>query len=313
MLGLCCHYLILDKKDRHVNLLKQRKLQLGRWKLGKYSENDIKQSWIDNLDVLIQNLPLVFKEYQSFRFPSGILPLFDQVPTSWFEENDDIISRFNSIGQLIKDNHVRATFHPGQFCSLSSGNPFTIEAAIREINHHSWQFDVMGLSITSYNAINIHGGRKGYADVLIKAINGELPLNIQLTTSAKNRLTLENDETCYSVADLLKVFKETGVPVVFDSHHHTFNPDGLTMFDASNAAKATWGEIKPLQHISNSRPEIPPTASIQKRRAHSDLIYHVPQPQLDDIVNNRIDLDVEAKLKNLAIKKMVNDFKLNVV
>lgn len=306
MLGLCCHYLVPGKGSQpFVNLLKQRTLQLGRFRAGAYSPAYIKQTWIDNLTTLSTHLPTIFKTYKVFRFPSGILPLWDQLPEDSYTEDAQILDLFSRIGQEVLQNNVRATFHPGQFCSLSSDSPEVHENAVRELNHHAWQFDAMGLPQNPYYAINVHGGKRDRTANLIYAINstsGTQP-HRRLTPGARKRLTLENDEMCYSVVDLLKVFQETGVPIVFDSHHHTFKTGGINMQLASNACKETWGDVKPLQHISNS-PNLPANAPIQKRRAHSDFIQYVPQPQLVDITTDVIDLDVEAKMKNLAVDAM---------
>jgi UV DNA damage endonuclease len=224
------------------------------------------------------------------------------LPRQTYESDADIVSRFEAIGRLVREHDVRATFHPGQFCSLSSDSPSTVRQAVAELDHHAWQFDCMGLPATPFHAINIHGGKSDRSDNLKHVVN------TQLSSTARARLTFENDESCYSVADLLDIWKSTGVPVLFDSHHHTFNDAGLPMDLASRAAKATWGDVRPLQHISNSEPTLAPNASFTKLRAHSEYIHHIPQVQLDDVRAGAIDLEVEAKLKNLAIDRMIQSF-----
>jgi UV DNA damage endonuclease len=313
MLGLCCHYLVSDKKPgTYRNLLKQSTLQVGRWKRGEYDKNKVKQVWHNNLRQLDNNLEFIFNRYQNFRFPSGILPLWDLVPQDWYENDQYIWDIFSSIGNKIITNNIRATFHPGQFCSLSSDNPNIVASSIREINHHAWQFDLMGLPISPYYAINVHGGKRGKQDQLIAVINGKYnDCNTYLHESARGRLTLENDELCYSTPELLRIYKSTGIPVVWDSHHHTLNNGGI--FDpklAYDACNYTWGSIKPLQHISNSKPGITINDTIQKRRAHSDYIYNILDCQLSGMRDNSIDIDVESKSKNLAIEKIINDYNL---
>jgi len=48
----------------------------------------------------------------------------------------------------------------------------------------------------------------------------------RLTPNAKKRLTVENDDvaTSYSITDLLPLHQATGIPLVFDFHHHRFCP-----------------------------------------------------------------------------------------
>ena len=109
--------------------------------------------------------------------------------------------------------------------------------------------------------------------------------------------------------DLINIHDATGVPVCWDSHHHVFNDAGIPMDEAFHLATMTWNKTgcKPLQHISNTTPG-QENGNYTERRKHSDYIHYIPQPQLLGLQNNVIDLEVEAKMKNLAISKMRNDF-----
>ena len=153
---------------------------------------------------------------------------------------------------------------------------------------------MMDLDRTPKYAINIHGGKSQRADQLADVIC-RLPDNI------RSRLTLENDEMAYSVVDLLDVYKKTGTPIVFDSHHHVFNTGELTLDEAFSAAVETWSDgIMPLQHISNTDPSLV-EGSFSDRRKHSDMIHYVPEVQLSCLKRREIDVDVEAKHKNFAV------------
>jgi UV DNA damage endonuclease len=305
-LGLCCHYLseVPNKRGTYQNILKQRVLQLGRWQAGAYSEKYVRQLYIDNVNTLITQLPDIFERYKVFRFPSGIFPLYDVVPREWWD-NGVITTMLSVLGNIVKAHGVRATFHPGQFCSLTSDDSRIIANSVREINHHAWIFDEMKLPATPFHAINVHGGKSDRQERLAFMLDTHsVGLDEhELSSSARARITLENDESCYSVIDLLEIHKLTGVPIVFDSHHHTFNDDGIDMDLASKACKATWlpSGCKPLQHISNSDQLLSESASFIKRRAHSDYIWHIPECQRIDVVNDMISLDVECKMKNLAV------------
>jgi UV DNA damage repair endonuclease len=48
------------------------------------------------------------------------------------------------------------------------------------------------------------------------------------------------------------------------------------------------------------------------RRKHSDMIHYVPEPQLQALRDDTIDVEVEAKQKNLAVTKMATDFSIAV-
>jgi len=164
----------------------------------------------------------------------------------------------------------------------------------------------MGLDRSPQCAINIHGGKSGRSDVLIRRIN-DLPETI------RSRLTLENDESGYSVVQLLEVHKGTGVPVVFDTHHHIFNDDSLSMDEAMDATMETWPKgIRPLQHISNTEPGLE-NGSFVDRRKHSNMIHYVPEPQLKFLQYRKIDVEVEAKHKNFAVFDMAKKFDIPLV
>jgi len=150
----------------------------------------------------------------------------------------------------------------------------------------------MKLEHSPFYAINIHGGKKDRIETLIKTIDA-LPDNI------RKRLTLENDEMAYSVKQLYEVYRRTSTPVVYDTHHHTFNNDSLSDVDAFELALSTW-KVKPLTHLSNTEPELQ-NGSFKDRRKHSKYVHYIPEHQL--IANNKdiTDIDFEFKAKQLSI------------
>jgi UV DNA damage repair endonuclease len=46
------------------------------------------------------------------------------------------------------------------------------------------------------------------------------------------------------------------------------------------------------------------TGSFVERRKHSDYIHYIPDCQLAGLLNDAVDVDVEAKMKNLAVNKL---------
>lgn len=132
-----------------------------------------------------------------------------------------------------------------------------------------------------------------------------------LPDSIRKRLTLENDECSYNVLDLLPVYLETNVPIVFDSHHHVFNNGDLSMEDAFSASSETWSKgIKPLQHLSNTEPHLV-NGNFQDRRKHSDMIHYVPDIQLQGMRDDTVDVEVEAKMKNYSTFDLRKQFSIS--
>lgn len=308
MLGICCHYLREDTKPRSgqkilVNEMEERTLQLGRYRSGKYTPEVIRGTYVNNVRRLSEMLPKIRKSgAKLFRISSALFPLADQVDrTLW--DNPEVKRYLKTAGDFVKTNDMRVTTHPGQFCVLSSDSDSVVEKAFVELEIHGWLFDAMGLEHSAKYAINIHGGKTDRTSRLVEQIKS-LPDNV------RKRLTLENDENCYDVVDLLEVYQETGVPIVFDSHHHVFNDGGLTMEEAYAAACETWSGIaRPLQHISNTEPALA-GGSVSERRKHSDMIHYVPAPQLQGLRDDVVDVEVECKKKNIGVFKMAKDFNI---
>jgi UV DNA damage endonuclease len=306
--GICCHWLeekIHPKSGKRewVNVFDEKTLQLGRYRQGKYTDESIKALYAHNVKRLEEMLPKMHQQgVKLFRISSAMFPLSDQVdPSLW--NNPDVKKHLQAAGEFIKASGIRVSTHPGQFCVLSSDSDDVVHKAFVELGIHAWMFDEMGLDKTTQYAINIHGGKSDRSSRLIDQIKS-LPENI------KKRLTLENCETAYSVVDLLPVYMETGVPIVFDSHHHTFNDGDISMADAFAAAVETWPKnIKPLQHISNTQPSLV-NGNFMDRRKHSDMIHYIPEQQLMGLHDDTIDVEIEAKLKNIAVFDMRKKFSI---
>jgi UV DNA damage endonuclease len=307
MLGVCCQWIEEKTKPKTkasemINLMEEKSLQLGRFRDGKYTEEYIRSVYRNNILNLSKMLPVIRGNgIRLFRISSSLFPLADIVERDlWDNKENKLI--LEKIGEFITSNNMRVSTHPGQFCVLSSDSDKVVENANSELAMHAWLFDAMKLEESPFYAINIHGGKADRTSLLIDRIKS-LPANV------RNRLTLENDESSYSVSDLLVVHKETCVPIVFDSHHHTFNEGYLSMQEAYDASLLTWHKTKPLQHISNTEPSLA-NGSFMDRRKHSDMIHYVPEPQLSALRDDVIDVDVEAKLKNLSVFKMSSDFQI---
>jgi UV DNA damage endonuclease len=303
-LSICCQWLEpRTKRDGTVvyeNSIEEKLLQLGAFKRGKYTEEQIRQTYLNNVNELLKLVPkLNAANIKSFRMSSNVLPLFEFCEDI-AKNSVELLTKFKLLGDMFKKNDIRVTCHPGQFAVISSDSDDVIANTIKELNYHAWMFDQMGFEHSPYHAINIHGGKRGNTERAIATINS-------LPEQTRKRLTLENDESSYSVPELIKIHEKTGTPIVWDSHHHTFNTGDMDISTACSETMKTWGSIKPLQHLSNTEPGME-NGSFTERRKHSYNIHYVPEMQKQLILENKIDVDVEAKGKNLAVLKMRKDF-----
>ena len=232
-----------------------------------------------------------------FRMSSELFPWMTYYDFEDLPDYPMIDVYLKNIGALAEKYGHRLTFHPSHFNALGSPNPKVLESTIKELNEHSKIMDLMGLSATVYNKINIHiGGAYGDKQATLKRW---IDNYYELDSNTQMRLTVENDdkENMYSVKELYKgISEQCGVPIVFDYYHHKFCTGGLTEQEALELAAKTWPKgIVPCTHYSESRRKEKLDESI-KAQAHSDLIK-------DTIQTYGLDIDVviEAKHKELAV------------
>lgn len=308
MLGLCCQYLITKIKRNgtieYVNEVNENNLQYGQFQKGKYSQSQIETVWVNNCLNLLKALKKIeITGIKCFRVSSNLFPLYDSV-SDLLHKSIEVKRWLYEIGKFVKSKQMRITTHPDQFVVISSNREDVITKSLSMLNHHAWIFDQMELNVSPYYAINIHGGTKGNYKILNESIK-------KMSHSLRGRLTLENDERSYNVKELYSTYEETGTPICWDSHHHTFNDAGLSIEDGLALAKSTWNNIRPLTHLSNTDPSLI-NGNFTERRKHSDYVHYIPEVQLKSNNNNEIDIEMEFKMKNLAILKAVKDFNINL-
>ena len=238
-----------------------------------------------------------------FRLSSTIIPWGDHLDLNNLKDYKEIKTELKKAGDFAKFWNMRITSHPGPFVVLTSPKEDVVKNAIADLELHGKVFDMMGLSKTPYNKINIHcngvyGDKKSAMDRFCENFQ-------RLSKSVTGRLTIENDDkaTMYSVKDLMYIHEKIGIPIVFDYHHHKFNTGGLSEEEALKLAASTWPkDIKPIVHYSESK-SLHENNSKLKPQAHSDYINKLP-----NLYGIEVDVVVEAKQKELAILPFIQKF-----
>jgi UV DNA damage endonuclease len=233
-----------------------------------------------------------------FRVNSQILPLkthpdfgyqIDALP-----DGPEIAQRFQDCRAFARAAALRTCFHPDQFVVLNSPRPDVVQSSLRELEYQAEVAEWIGADV-----INIHaGGAYGDKTSALAAFERNLD---RLSDRARKRLTIENDDTIYSPADLLPLSQRTGLPLVYDVHHHRCLPDKLTIDEATCAALATWNR-EPLMHISSPRDG---WGGLRPER-HHDFIDLADFPHAWHSVNATI--EIEAKAKELAVLRLRDQF-----
>ena len=282
-LGLVC--ITFSKEVRFRTMTRTRYLKLSETE----REIALKELYVDNLYRL--NAAISFCQQhniQLYRLPSGLFPLSDMEDGIGANILEEMSADLAVIGQRSQELGIRLVLHPDQFVVLSSDSPQVVETSIKILARHARTFDLLGLPRSPWSLMNIHGGKSQRPDQLIKVVD-------QLPDEIRNRLTFENDEYAYSSTEILEVCQRTGVPMVFDAHHHVCH-EGLDSYEHESvaeifyAARETWANPEwQLVHISNGEEAF-------NDRKHSELISVMPS-----VYREAPWIEIEAKAKEQAI------------
>jgi UV DNA damage endonuclease len=239
-----------------------------------------------------------------FRTSSDIFPWGSEYGLQNAPDYKEIKSILQLCGKFADEHGIRITSHPGPFNVLVSPREHVVENTIKDLELHGEVFDMMGLSRTPYNKLNIHCN--GVYGDKISAMDRFCKNFERLSESVQTRLTIENDDkaSMYSVKDLMYIHERIGIPIVFDYHHHTFQTGGLSEQEALELAISTWPKgITPMVHYSESK-RLHEGNDKLKEQAHSDYINELP-----NLYGNNVDVMVEAKAKELSILPYINSNK----
>ncbi len=293
-LGLCCLF-----RDQPIKFLTTTATSISKMKrhdaLAKLS-----RLCLENAAALLAALQFCAEnKIGCFRVNSQILPIKTH-PTCGYSvgdlpDGDEIIRRFKECGTFVKKHKLRTCFHPDQFVVMNSPRLDVVEKSVQELEYQAEVAEWIGADV-----INIHGGG-AYGDKP-KALDDFARNLDRLSLSVRSRLTVENDDKTYTPADLLPLCKATGIPLVYDVHHHRCNPDSLSVEQATKKALATWGR-EPMFHLSS------PIEGWDGRKPerHHDFIDVKDFP--DCWRRKKITVEVEAKAKEVAVEKLRTELK----
>ncbi len=204
-------------------------------------------------------------------------------------------TKLAATGQSAVERGIRLVLHPDQYCVLSSDSDEVIKNSIKILKMHAETMDLLKQPQSEWALMNIHGGKSDRLEKLVETV-GRLPENI------KSRITFENDEHAYTAKQILEVCRRTGVPFVFDAHHHIV-AEKLDSYEHEDVvetfwkARETWKNPEwQLVHISNGRERF-------GDRSHSDLIWEMPS-----VFRHAPFIEIEAKHKEIAIAKLRSEW-----
>lgn len=300
-LGLCCIFLEEPIKFNHttVRIIKNIKSR---------DEQMLKLSGIalNNSKTLLDAVKTCKRlNIGAFRILSQILPIYSHLEYGYefgeLADANEIFANFAAVKDFIKDNDIRLSFHPDQFNILASPRAEVLTNSIREL-----EYQCMVADLTGADDVNIHmGGVYGDKRAALKRFVENYK---RVPDIIKAHLTLENDDISYTVEDLYPICMETALPLTYDVHHHRCNPDGLTISEASLKSIETWKQTGREAHFHISSPKNGWNST--NPRSHADYIDINDFPE--EWLNNELPdftLDIEAKAKELAVKRLMKQLR----
>jgi UV DNA damage repair endonuclease len=333
-IGFCCTFVFDDGDEtiqRALNMRQPTVASIAKSENPAARLEEIILGNVDTLDRQIDHVASLAPLERLFRILSGFLvgwshPLLANVwPASLRQE---VEMRLAQTGERARKLGVRLSMHPAQHAILASNNPAALANARHDIEEHAEIFGMLGYFGGWHPhgaSVNIHGGAKAAG---LESIRANLPA---LSESARNLITIENDEVSFGLDDLLPLAED--VALVIDFHHHWIESRGewLEPDDARlECVRQSWRGARPLAHISVSREVLLPDYDLEelphferlheaglsasKLRGHSDGMWNKAVNRLVARHLEWTDVEVEAKAKNLASAELAQQVReLNAV
>jgi len=234
----------------------------------------------------------------AFRVSSPLLPRMTHPEVGYSIEDLPEGATISELFAATKDyaavRNIRLSLHPDQFVVLSSPRSEVVANSLRELEYHGFLAAALGAEVINVHAGGVYGDKSLAFDNFTCAFS-------KLSPQVAERLTLENDDISYTVADLLPWCEKLAIPLVYDVHHHRCNPDGLTVEEATRLAAATWRGREQYCHLSSPRLGWGKGAP----KPHADYIDIADFPCCWRGLSMTV--DIEAKAKELAVVKLMRE------
>jgi UV DNA damage endonuclease len=170
-----------------------------------------------------------------FRLSSDIIP-FASHPVCKEDWAKTFKKEFSELGEFIRKHQFRISMHPDQFTLINSPSEAIWRRSVAELQYHADMLDAMSLGQDA--KIQIHGG--GVYGDKPSALDRFAKRHSMLSPSIRHHLVVENDDRLFSLKDCLLLHGKTGIPILFDSFHHSILNNGETLKEALGLAAQTW-------------------------------------------------------------------------
>ena len=237
-----------------------------------------------------------------YRLTSKLIPLSTHPEVLW--QYDRYFSKeLKRIGEIVKKSNMRIDFHPDQFNVVNSIKENVVKDTLRNLNHAVDLYDLMDYDDGKL-VIHVGSSAGGKGDSINRFIDNfnEFPKRI------RKRLILENDDKIFTAKDVLFICEKIKIPMVLDVHHHNCKNDGENLSDLMKNIFDTWSceNLPPKIHFSS-----PKEGKLDRKHAdYIDVNEFASFLNLaKESVNNDFDVMIEAKKKDLALFKLIDDLR----
>jgi len=263
----------------------------------------LKTTTLNNLNNLYKILKYnVEQGIHFYRITSALVPLATHPEVSNWDYRRIFKKDFERLGSFIKENKLRVDTHPNEFNVLNSSKPTVVDNSIKNLQFHVKLFEDMNYPLGKM-VLHVGSGEGGKALAIERFISNfeKVPAEIG------RRLMLENDDKTFTTAETLELCKSLKLPMVLDVHHHNCNNNGENLEDLLGEILATWDkeQLPPKMHFSS-----PKDGALDRKNsdfiAAEDFISFI---EICKAYNRDIDIMLEAKQKDLALFKLMEDLK----
>lgn len=218
------------------------------FRLASYSDDRLCDTVAANLSCLKKILTYNVEHGLLFlRITSDLVP-FASHDVCTFPWKEQFSSTFKELGDFCRENGFRISMHPDQFVLLNTPDEGVLSRSIRELEYQVKILDLMGLGNSAKVQIHVGGVYGDKAASMDRFVETYTHLDV----SIKARLVIENDERLYSFADCAAIHKRTGIPIIFDTFHHSLLSRGESLDEILRAQRKTWKKHDGLPMVDYS-------------------------------------------------------------
>jgi len=230
-----------------------------------------------------------------FRVSSDIMPLITHphvIGYGWdWQKDEEVLALISAIRSFVQDHGHRLSMHPDQYTVLNSLKMEVVERSIVDLKYQSSLLKMLGGQDMIIHVGGVYGDKPAAMERFV-GVYKTLPPGI------KAFLRLENDDKSYTIHDVIKIYKTTGCPLVFDYHHHRCHQAGPLTQEDIQLIVNSWQKAIPKVHLSSGRDH-------DEDRRHNDWIKLHDYKGLDRLFQGyEIDIMLECKQKEKALLKL---------